>query len=105
MKGLNVADPTTPAGTPGAGRPFPAIRRRLAAAAGQVICEECGSVYDAGADRCPTCVQRGRRGAGLEAVIDVYGGERPWSTVERSDALDGTRGPEGEDGDAEGWPW
>jgi hypothetical protein len=105
MKGLNVVDSTTPAGTPASGRPFPALRRRLAAVEGRVVCDECGSVYDAGADRCPTCVQRHRRGAGLEAGIDMYGGERPWTTVERSDPLDGTRRPDTEDGEAEGWPW
>jgi hypothetical protein len=105
MKGLNMADSTTAAGTPAAGRPFPALRRRLAAIDGQVVCDECGTAYDAGADRCPTCVQRRRRGDGLEAVIEAYGDARPWTTVERSDALDGTRGPEVEGDETEGWPW
>jgi len=106
MKGLNVSEPTTPAGTPAAGRPYPAIRRRLATAAGQAVCDECGTTYDPGADRCPGCVQRRRRrGGGLETVTETYDSERPWRTVERSDALDGTRGLDAEDHDAEGWPW
>jgi hypothetical protein len=105
MKGLNVPEPTTPAGTPAAGRPFPAIRRRLAAARGQVVCDECGTTYDPGAECCATCIQRSRRrGGGLETVSEVYGGDLPWTTVERSDALDGTRGRDTED-DGEGWPW
>jgi hypothetical protein len=101
-----VADPTTPAGTPAAGRPFPALRRRLADAIdGRVTCDECGTTYETCADRCPTCVQRARRGGGLEAVIETWGGERPWTTVERSDALDGTRHDSAEDDEPEGWPW
>jgi hypothetical protein len=106
-KGLNMADPTTPAGTPAAGRPFPALRHRLAAAIdGRVICDECGTAYDPGADRCPTCVQRRRPGDGLEAVIDTYGADRPWTTVERSDDLDGTHSPGAEGDETEGgWPW
>ena len=95
-----------PAGTPAAGRPFPAIRRRLTPSSGQgVVCDECGTTYNPGADRCPTCVQRRRRrGGGLETVIETFDGDRPWTTVERSDALDGTRHPDTPD-DAEGWPW
>jgi hypothetical protein len=107
MKGLNVPEPTTPAGTPAAGRPFPAIRLRLADAVdGRVRCEECGTAYDPDADRCPTCAQRVRRGGGgLETVIDTWGGDRPWTTLERSDALDGTRDTAVADDEAEGWPW
>ena len=105
MKGLNVSEPTTPAGTPAAGRPYPAIHRRLAVAAGHVICDECGTTYDPGTDRCLGCVQRRRRrGGGLEIVSETYDSDRPWRTVERSDALDGTRNPDSHD-DAEGWPW
>ena len=70
-----------------------------------VICDECGTAYDPGANRCPTCVQRRRRGGGLEAPVEAYGGDRPWTTVERSDALYGTRGPKLEADDPEGWPW
>jgi hypothetical protein len=73
---------------------------------GRVICDECGTAYDSGADRCPACVQRRRRGDGLEAVIDTYGSDRPWTTVERSDNLDGTHSPDGEGDETEGgWPW
>ena len=106
MKGLNVSEPTTPAGTPAAGRPFPAIRRRLTPSSGSgVVCDECGTTYDPGADRCPTCVQRRRRrGGGLETVTETFDGDHPWTTVERSDALDGTRDPDIAD-EAEGWPW
>ncbi|MGH9004315.1 MAG: hypothetical protein ACRDYV_14415 [Acidimicrobiia bacterium] len=101
-----MSEPTTPAGTPAAGRPYPAIRHRLAATAGQVICDECGTTYDAGAECCPGCVQRRRRrGGGLEAVTETFDSDHPWTTVERSDALDGTRRPDTEDGEAEGWPW
>ena len=70
-----------------------------------VVCDECGTTYNPGADRCPTCMQRRRRrGGGLEAVTETVDGDRPWTTVERSDALDGTRHPDMPD-DAEGWPW
>jgi hypothetical protein len=94
MKGLNVSESTSPARTPAAGRPFPAIRRRIAARHGQVVCDECGTLYDPADAVCPTCVQRRRRrGGGLEAVLDTYSGDRPWTTVERSDDLDGTHGP------------
>jgi hypothetical protein len=48
--------------------------------------------------------RRRRRGGGLEAVTETVDGDRPWTTVERSDALDGTRHPDMPD-DAEGWPW
>jgi hypothetical protein len=108
MKGLNVPDSTTPAGTPAAGRPFAGIRRRLADVIdGRVTCDECGTSYEPDIARCPTCAQRRRHRAGLESVIECYGGDRPYVTVERSDALDGTADPflvDGDDG-PEGWPW
>jgi hypothetical protein len=102
-----MTDSTTPAGTPAAGRPFPGLRRRLAAAIdGRVICDECASAYDASEDRCPACAQRRRRRAGLETVIDTYAGDRPWMTIERADPDDGAAGPETGAGDGpEGWPW
>jgi len=102
-----VSEPMTAAGTPAAGRPFPAIRRRLAASSGRgVVCDECGTTYDSGADHCPTCVQRRRRrGGGLEAATETFDRDRPWTTVERSDDLDGTRNPDIHDEGAEGWPW
>jgi hypothetical protein len=71
---------------------------------GRVACDECGTIYEPGADRCPTCAQRSRRGGGLEAVTDTWGGDRPWTTVERSDVVDGTRDETVED-EPEGWPW
>jgi hypothetical protein len=102
-----VKDSTSPAGTPAAGRPFAGLRRRLAAAVdGRVICDECAGAYDAAEDRCPACVQRRRRRAGLETVIDTYAGDRPWMTVERSDPDDGGTGPDlATDDEPEGWPW
>src|SRR4029450_13455290 len=101
-----MTDSTSPAGTPAAGRPFAGLRRRLAAAIdGGVICDECATAYEASEDRCPACVQRRRRRAGLETVIDTYAGDRPWVTVERSDINDGPTGPELEVAEAAGWPW
>jgi hypothetical protein len=71
-----------------------------------VRCDECGTVFNADAVKCPTCVQRRRRRAGLETVIECYGGDRPWTTVERSDDYDGTTGVTPKTGDEpEGWPW
>ncbi len=99
-------DSTSPAGTPAAGRPFAGLRRRLATAIdGRVVCDECATAYDAGEDRCPACAQRRRRRAGLETVIDTYGGEPPWVTIERSDSHDGENGPELVADEPEGWPW
>jgi hypothetical protein len=101
-----VNDSTTPAGTPAAGRPFSGLRRRLAAAIdGRVICDECATAYDASEDRCPACLQRRRRRAGLETVIDTYVTDRPWVTIERSDLNDGTTGPDIEADEPEAWPW
>jgi hypothetical protein len=102
-----VNDSTTPAGTPAGGGPFAGLRRRVTGLVdGRVCCDECGTSLDPAADRCPTCAQRRRRRAGLETVIDSYGGERPWATVERSDHHDGTTGPTLErDDEPEGWPW
>jgi hypothetical protein len=107
MKGLNVSDSTTPTGTPAAGRPFSGVRRRLADLIdGRVRCDECGTSYERGIGRCPACAQRRRHRAGLESVIECYGGDRPYGTVERSDLADGTRDPwdDGE-GEPEGWAW
>ena len=97
----------TPAGTPAAGRPFPGLRRRLTGfVGGPVGCDECGTELDSDAVVCRTCAQRRRRRAGLETVIECYAGDRPWTTVVRSDEYDGTRGPTPETGDEpEGWPW
>ena len=106
MKGLNVSDSTTPAGTPAAGGPFPGIRRRFAALAGEIRCEECATELDPEAVKCRACSQRRRHRAGLESVIESYGSERPWVTVHRSDDYDGTTGPTPEiDEEPEGWPW
>jgi hypothetical protein len=72
----------------------------------QMICDECATAYDASEDRCPACVQRRRRGAGLETVIDTYASDRSWVTIERSDLNDGATGPElATDDEPEGWPW
>ena len=100
-----MSDSTTPAGTPAAGRPFTGVRRRLADAIDRrVRCDECGTSYEPTARGCPTCMQRRRHRAGLESVVECYGGDRPYATVERSDALDGTRGVDAED-EPESWPW
>jgi hypothetical protein len=90
------------------------MRRRVRrAVSGEVVCDECGTVFDG--EFCPTCRQRRRRRAGLEGVIDSYGGDRVWVTVERADQEDGgawwptdRRPYDDEDqGDDEpgGWPW
>ena len=102
-----MPDSTTPAGTPASGRPFSGLRRRLADVIdGRVRCDECGTSYEPDVGRCPTCAQRRRHGAGLEAVIECYGGDRPYTTVERSDLADGTRDHNlGDEADPEGWPW
>jgi hypothetical protein len=107
IKGLNVSEPTTPAGTPAAGRPFPAIRRRLTPSSGRgVVCDECGTTYDPGAERCPTCVQRRRRpGGGLEAVTETFDGDRPWTPSSAPTPSTAPANPDIHDDDAEGWPW
>jgi hypothetical protein len=89
------------------------MRRRITSACcGEVICDECGTVFDA--ERCPTCAQRRRGRAGLEAVIETYGHDRRWVTVERADDEDGggwwptqVRPYDDGQGDDEpdGWPW
>jgi hypothetical protein len=50
-------------------------------------------------------LQRRRRRAGLETVIDTYVTDRPWVTIERSDLNDGTTGPDIEADEPEAWPW
>jgi hypothetical protein len=89
------------------------MRRRVhRPVSGEVVCDECGTVFDG--ECCPTCRQRRRRRAGLEAVIDTVGGDRVWVTVERADQDDGggwwptDRRPYDEDpgeGEPGGWPW
>ena len=55
----------------------------------------------------PDLCRSGAAGArAWRPVIECYGGDRPWTTVERSDDYDGTTGPTPETGDEpEGWPW
>jgi len=111
-----VSNPTSSgsAATPAGGGPFVGMRRRVRrAVSGEVVCDECGTVFDG--EFCPTCRQRRRRRAGLEGVIDTIGGDRVWVTVERADDHDGggwwppdRRPYDDEDqGDDEpgGWPW
>jgi hypothetical protein len=110
-----VGNPTSngAAATPAGGGPFVGMRRRVhRAVTGEVVCDECGTVFDG--EFCPTCRQRLRRRAGLEAVIDTVGGDRVWVTVERADHHDGggwwptDRHPYDEDpgeGEPGGWPW
>ena len=110
-----MSNPTSngAAATPAGGGPFVGMRRRVRrAVTGEVVCDECGTVFDG--EFCPTCRQRRRRRAGLEGVIEGYGGDRVWVTVERADQEDGggwwptDRRPYEEDrGDDEpgGWPW
>jgi hypothetical protein len=113
---VDVPNPTTDgsAATPAGGSRYVGMRRRITTAIrGEVICDECGTSFDG--DRCPTCAQRRRRRAGLEAVVETYGNDRRWITMERSDETDGggwepTRVRPYEDdgqGDDEpgGWPW
>jgi hypothetical protein len=88
-------------------------RRITTSLRGEVICDECGTAFDA--DRCPTCAQRRRRRAGLEAVVETYGGRRLWVTMERADDDDGGGWwpsrvrPYDDDGEGDdepdGWPW
>jgi hypothetical protein len=110
-----VSNPTSngSAATPAGGGPFVGMRRRVRrAVTGEVVCDECGTVFDG--EFCPTCRQRRRRRAGLEAVIDTIGGDRVWVTVERADHNDGggwwptDRVPYDEhqgEGEPGGWPW
>jgi hypothetical protein len=102
------------AATPAAGLRYVGMRRRITTALqGEVICDECGTAFDG--DQCPTCAQRRRRRAGLEAVVDTYGGDRLWVTMERADDDDGggwwptSIRPYHDDDEAEGepgsWPW
>jgi hypothetical protein len=90
------------------------MRRRITTVLrGEVICDECGTAFDG--DRCPTCAERRRGRAGLEMVVEAYGSDRRWVTVERSDDDDGggwwptdvrpyDRDGLGDD-EPEGWPW
>ncbi len=102
------------AATPAAGSRYVGMRRRITTALrGEVICDECGTAFDG--DRCPTCAQRRRRRAGLEAVVDTYGGDRVWVTMERSDDEDGGgwwpasvrpyNDDQADDDAPGGWPW
>jgi hypothetical protein len=61
--------------------------RSSRAVTGEVVWDECGTVFDG--EFCPTCRQRRRWRAGLEAVIEGHGGDRVWVTVERADHHDG----------------
>ena len=102
-----MSDSTTPAGTPAAGRPFSGVRRRLVDAIdSRVRCDECGTSFEPDVARCLACSQRRRHRAGLESMVDCYGGDRPYVTVERSDLADGTHDPwDDSEGEPEGWPW
>jgi hypothetical protein len=111
---VDVHNPTTDgaAATPAGGSRYVGMRRRITSAVrGEVICDECGSSFDS--DRCPTCAQRRRHRAGLEAVVESYDGRWHWITVERSDESDGNGWEptrvrpydEEADGEPEGWPW
>jgi hypothetical protein len=91
------------------------MRRRVRrAVSGETVCDECGTGFDG--EFCPTCRQRRRHRGGLEGVIETYGGDRVWVTVERADDEDGGRwwptdrrpydDGEGQyDGERGGWPW
>jgi hypothetical protein len=89
------------------------MRRRITAAVrGDAICDGCGTSFEG--ERCPSCAQRRRRRAGLEAVIETYGNDRRWVIVERSDDFDGGRweptrvrdlAEDQGDNELEGWPW
>jgi hypothetical protein len=113
---VDVDNPTSTgaAATPAAGSRYVGMRRRITTALrGEVICDECGTSFDT--EYCPTCAQRRRHRAGLEAVVDSYGHDRRWVTVERADDEDGgawwpTRvhphDGEGQgDDEPDGWPW
>ena len=67
-----MSEPTTPAGTPAAGRPFPAIRRRLTPGSGRGVvsfgqggfavnrpCPMCMGRGQIPTERCPTCTGSG----------------------------------------------
>jgi hypothetical protein len=112
-----VHNPTTngAAATPAGGSRYVGVRQRVTAAIrGEVICDGCGTGFDG--DRCPTCAQRRRRRAGLEALVETYGNDRRWITMERSDETDGggweptrVRPYDDDDGqgddEPDGWPW
>jgi hypothetical protein len=111
-----VHNPTSngAAATPAGGSRHVGMRRRITTSLrGEVICDECGTAFDA--DQCPTCAQRRRRRAGLEAVVETYGGRRLWVTMERADDGDGggwwpsrvrPYDDEGQgDHEPDGWPW
>jgi hypothetical protein len=115
---MNVPNPTTTgaAATPAAGSRHVGMHRRITTALqGEVICDECGTSFDA--DHCPTCAQRRRHRAGLEMAVETYGGRRMWVTLERADEDDGggwwpTRvrpyadgEGQGDDDGPDGWPW
>src|SRR5262245_38130 len=100
------------AATPSGGGRYVGMRRRIVTALrGEVICDECGTAFDAAV--CPTCAQRRRHRAGLEMLVETYGRERSWVTVERADEEDGggwwptSVRPDDDqgDGETEGWPW
>jgi hypothetical protein len=99
------------AATPAGGSRYVGMRRRITTALrGEVICDECGTAFDG--ERCPTCAQRRRRRAGLEAVVETFGNDRRYVVVERSDDDDGAgwwpteNRRLDEDGDEPGgWPW
>jgi hypothetical protein len=113
---VDVHNPTSSgaAATPVGGSRHVGMRRRIVTGLrGDVIFDECGTAFDG--DRCPTCAQRRRRRAGLEAVVETDGGRRLWVTLERADDDDGggwwpTRvrpynNDDGGDDEPEGWPW
>jgi hypothetical protein len=87
------------------------MRRRITTALrGEVICDECGTAFDG--ERCPTCAQRRRRRAGLEAVVETFGNDRRYVVVERSDEDDGAgwwptenRRLDEDRDEPGGWPW
>jgi recombinational DNA repair protein RecR len=88
------------------------MRRRITTAlGGEVICDECGTAFDG--ERCPTCAQRRRRRAGLEAVAETFGNDHRYVMVERADEDDGAgwwptesrRLDDDGDDEPDGWPW
>ena len=103
------------AATPAGGSRFVGMRRRIMTSLrGEVVCDECGTAFDA--EVCPTCAQRRRRRAGLEVGVETVSGRWMWVTVERCDEDDGGGWwptsvrpfdeDEGQGGDEpDGWPW
>jgi recombinational DNA repair protein RecR len=106
---VNVTNPTDQgsAVTPAGGGRFVGMRRRVVRTVmGKVFCDECGNPFSE--DRCPYCRQRRRGRAGLEGVVETYGGDRLWVSMERADDQDGQWFPAEArpvDENAEGWPW